>query len=205
MILMVGSFGIKQVLVDFSLSSASSLLEAPRLEAEQREALSEIDAELDPINDDIAELERDPPKRADDTGDQQFEEQRTNHQEALQKLQDARKDQSEKLEERRAPVRNEYRAKIREATRDAQSSVASGLGRAQWVLFLKTFLDLAQLLGSALVMFAGLHISLDKKKRGGAKAFATVMAGIAFVSLVIGSLIDKAVVALTSGLWALFS
>ena len=57
-----------------------------QLEAEQLDALSEIDSELDPINDDIAALEREPPKRADDTSDEQFEEQQTNHHKALQKL-----------------------------------------------------------------------------------------------------------------------
>ncbi len=202
-LLMIVSFAAKQILVDVSVSSIGGLIEVERLRAKQRAEISEIDAAFDPVDTEIADLEfnaPEPPKMSEPPSFtpgappppmpdfSAFEAKKKEFDEKMEKLKKKRADLDKDLEPKRKKVRQEYRPKIVEAERTITQSGASAIGRAQTTITLKLLVDLVKLFGGAMVVLSALRISTDSEHTGGAKAYAAVLGGIAFVSMVIGGL-----------------
>ena len=212
-LVMIASFFVKQVMVDLSLYSVSGGMEESRLQLAQRVANFEIDEELDELKDKLSDLELDAPKMPDDPDDmEKYQDKMKDHDEAelgcdvtfpkgfdawydrcvhdedVKDLKEKIADKEDDLKDKRKEIVKEYRPKIRDAGRSAKAAEASGIGRFQWTIYLKLFLDLLKVLGGALVVFGGLAINLDEEASTGAKAYAAVLGGVAFLSIVLGGL-----------------
>jgi hypothetical protein len=188
-VVMIASFLVKQILVDLSLGSTGHLLESSRLQAEQAVELSEIDAALDEIDAEIEALEADAPKPPSEPSQfDVFTEKQKQHEEKLDKLKKKRSEKDEELEPKRRKVRSSYRPKMRDADREGSRATASGLGKLKATLSWKLVLDLLKLAGGTLVVLSALQIAVDARQTAGAKAYAAVLGGIAFLSMVLGGL-----------------
>ncbi len=170
---MILAFAGKQLAVDLSLSSAGNMLESDRLQAERAVELRAVDTELDDIDLEIAAL--DVPGAKPDDG-------------KLADLRKKRVELNEKLEVRRQEIRRAYQPRIRAAERASGEAKATGLSSMQTALWMKLFLDFMRLVGATLVVLAALRITFDDTQKSGAKAYACVLGGIAFVSIAIGGL-----------------
>jgi hypothetical protein len=188
-VVMILSFLLKQILVDLSLGGTASLLETGRLHAEMSVEIAEVDEALDSIDGEIESLEADVPKPPTDPSQfDAFTEKQKQHEEKLDKLRKKRAEKDEELEPKRRQIRESYRPKLRSADRDASRGTASSLGKLQSTLGLKLVLDLLKLVGAVLVILSGLTICFDPRQTTGAKAYAAVLGGIAFLSTVLGGL-----------------
>jgi hypothetical protein len=190
-VLMMLSFAFKQILVDVSVQSISGMIEKERLRAAERAELSVIDAPLDPIDDEIAALVAKPPTpptAEDDDDGKAFSKEKKAYDEQLDELKKKRAELDKDLQPKRLKVQKEFRPRISEAERNATQSTASGVGRLQLTLTLKIIFDILKLIGGAMVILSALRISVDPEQQGGAKAYAAVLGGIAFLSMVVGGL-----------------
>jgi hypothetical protein len=124
-----------------------------------------------------------PPPSADEVAE---EAKRKEKAEKMEKLATKRADLEKTLQPKRKKVRDEYRPKIAEAKRDSVGAQASMVGRFQTSLTVKLIVDLLKLFGATMVVFSALRISTDPDQNTGTKAYAAVLGGIAFVSMVIG-------------------
>jgi hypothetical protein len=199
-VLMIVSFGAKQILVDMAVHSVNGLIEVERLRSKQRAEVAEVDAAFDPVDEEIADLEDNapkPPTMAEPTPGgapppmpdfSAFEAKKKEFEEKLDKLKKKRADLDKELDPKRKKVRAEYRPKIREAERSTAAAQASAVGRAQTSLTLKLLVDLLKLAGGAMVVLAALRISADPEQSGGAKGYAGALGAITFIAMVLGGL-----------------
>jgi hypothetical protein len=188
-LLMVISFAFKQILVDISVQSAGKLLDRQRLRANQRAEIATIDSALDEVKNEIAELEdtpNDPPKSESDF--LAWEAKKKERDEKMEKLKTKRNDLEKTLQPKRKKVRDEYRPKIAEAERAETQAQASSMGKIQWTITLKLFVDMMKLIGASMVVLSALRINVDPDQSGGTKAYAAVLGGVAFISMVIGGI-----------------
>ncbi len=196
MVLMLVSFACKQILVDVSVQSIGGLIEVERLRSKERAEIAEVNAALDDVDNEIADIETtplEPPTISDAPGAPPpdytaFEAKKKERDEKLDKLKKKKSEIDKGLEPKRKKIRDEYRPKITEAERSLTQAAASGVGRIQTTLTLKLIVDLVKLIGATLVVLSALRMSVDPETSGGAKAYAAVIGGIAFISMVIGGI-----------------
>ncbi len=196
-VLMLVSFACKQILVDVSVSALSGVIEGERLRSKQRAEISEVNAALDEVENDIADIETTPLEPPDMSNlapgapppdFTAFEAQKKVRDDKLTALKKKKSELDKSLEPKRKKIRDEYRPEIAKAERSQTSAAASGVGRVQTTLTLKLFVDLLKLVGGTMVVLSSLRIGFDPEQDGGAKAYAAVLGGIAFISMVIGGL-----------------
>ena len=84
---------------------------------------------------------------------------------------------------------NEYRERREDLRGDSAEAGASALLKLQWYFYLKIVLDLARLLGAALVLFSALHITVDRDQTAWTKAYGVVCGGVALLVVVLGGLV----------------
>lgn len=189
LILMIFAFAVKQIFVDVSINSSTSMLDKEKIAAQQASEIAEIDSALDSIDDEIAEQQDAMPKPPSDDKDMDsFQEKTKKIQDKLDKLKKDRDDKDKDLEDKRKEVRKKYRAELRQAGRAEQSSQASTIGKIQITFLLKLILDFFKIAGAAIAILAGLSIAADAEQTSGMKAFAAVMSGVAFLAVVAGGL-----------------
>ncbi len=179
-LLMVVSFAAKQLLVDVFVHGAGGLLEKERLLADQQAELAEVEAPLLKLEDEIDALS-DAPAEDDEAAKKALEEK-------VASLKTNRADLDKTLQPKRKKIRSKYRPQLREAERESSGATAFGIGLLQTTLTLKLVVDLVKLIGASLVVLAALRISVDPDASGGSKAYAAVLGGVAFISMVIGGL-----------------
>jgi Skp family chaperone for outer membrane proteins len=190
LLIMIFSFAVKQILVDLSVNSAGNMLEKDKIQAQMAVEMNEIDTALDSIDTDIETLKADAPKPPEGDKDREaFEEKMKKQGEKLEKLQKDRADKDKDLEDKRKEVRKKYIPLIRDAGRSEQSAHASTLSKLQITLLLKLIMDLFKIVGGALCILSGLGIAADPEQSTGMKAYAAVIAGIAFLGLVAGGIL----------------
>jgi len=182
LLLVAASFGVKQVLVSWSLKHLGTTLEEPKLEAARAAEYALLDEAFDDVERKLADLDR---ERVSFDDEAAFRAQREKRQ-AIEKERDRiRKDQESKRKE----IDERYREDLREARRDVRRATAAGLGKAQWTLYIKFALDFLKVAGVLLICFSGLHLVVDPTASTLVKVYATVCGGMAVAAILFGGLV----------------
>jgi len=187
LLLMIFSFAVKQVLVDLSLNSSTSMLDKAKVQAQMQVEMTEIDTALDDIDNQIEDLKADEPKP--DKEGKVDDDKRESWQKKGEKLQKERAEKDKDLEDKRKDVRKKYHPLLRDAGRSETQAQASALGKIQITFLMKLIMDFLKIIGGAICILAGLGIAADPETTSGMKAYAAVISGIAFLGLVAGSLL----------------
>jgi hypothetical protein len=138
LLLVVISFGVKQVIISWSMWNLGTALEEPRLQAKRSAEIARLD---------------------------------------------------DGSRARREAIHERYREQFEDLRGDSASASASALMKLQWFCYLKVVLDIVRLLGAILVLFAALHIVLDKSLGTWMKAYGVVCGGVALLTVVFGGLL----------------
>lgn len=190
LLLLIFSFAVKQVVVDLSLNSGSGMIEKQKLAVQMSAELAEIDAALDTIDTEIADLEFSMPKApgadAKKADTEEYQEQKTKSDDKIAKLKESRAEKDKDLEDKRKAVRKKYRPLLRDASRNEAASQASGLGKVQFLLFAKIILDILKIVGASMCILPALGIAADNEQSTGLKVYAAVIAGIALLAVILG-------------------
>lgn len=178
-VLLITSFGLKQVWVDWMIRPGIDLVEEMKLAMEQDAEIADLRENIDDIDVKLQFLRPGPDADSDEKKDIREErEELQKEQEELQK----------DLEEDMMKIRKSYAEDGVGASIDTKDATASAISRFQWALSFKLLVDLLKFAGAALVILSALGISLDPKLDTPIKAYAIVCGGVAFALVGLGGL-----------------
>lgn len=182
LILLVASFALKQIFVDWTMTGINTGIEPQRLHQKKDAQLSSLRADIGEIQDEIDDLDDEIDKEKDADKKKKLKDERKD---LDKKKTDLQKEQEDEMKD----IERSFRAKIRNADIGSEYGQASALGNFQRMMWLKFLLDIVKLLGALLVIFSSLHITVDPAFSSGLKTYAVICGAIALFACTCGGLL----------------
>ena len=174
LLLFVGTFAIKQMVVDFSLVRTNSATEVARLQSAKEVAINAVSKDTFELDQEIREMR---------SGfDAEIREGMSKKQEELREIRAANQDEINK-------INKEFRGLQSQARRNLTSATATNLSLLKISWWMKLLLDLVKIAGCFLVLFSTLQIVCDPDELSQVKTFATVCSGIVLTTILALSLV----------------
>ena len=193
LMLLLGSFSLKLVVLDFAISNGSSSLGIPRAEMQGQAKLSAVRADLEDVDYEIEEIEG----KIASARRAALEEGAKDMDDVIDKLDERRKEKREerrkietKLADKEQRVRLDGRKAKDRAMRKAAGNGADAIGWAQTALSWKFLVDLVKILGCFLVLHATVCIVSSRDEETALKVFATCCGTVVLLSVTAWALLS---------------